>query len=421
VVRRLVPFAALVALGCGRDLTAPGAATEPTLAVGGVFSCVIGADGHVTCWGMNAWGQLGAATGERCGTEPCARRPVPTAPALRFRSLSASPASSVWSGHVCGVTVDDEAFCWGVDKTQLGQELDTPEFCVAQNGLVGQPCSREPVRVGLPGDVTTVASGDFHSCGVDAGGAVWCWGSDSNGQLGSADAEVCGEFDLPCSFAPVRIAGDRRFRVVTAGSIHACALDEGGEAWCWGNNDQGQLGHEAALGRNVPSVAAGGLAFAQLTTGRRHTCGVVRGGDIYCWGDNAGGQLGAGSSETAVADVRVKTSVPFVTVSAGWWHTCALATDGRAYCWGSNLFGQLGADPRPAESCPAAESCSTVPVRVDGDRRFIAIGAGGAHTCALAAEGSVYCWGDNTFGQLGNGDDAPSMRPVPVAAPAGRS
>jgi alpha-tubulin suppressor-like RCC1 family protein len=418
---RLVALLALFSAGCGGVPTDPETSGAPALAVGGVFSCLVGPDRHLSCWGMNAWGQLGPATGERCGTEPCARRPVATAADLRFQSLSASPASSPWSGHVCGVTVEGDGFCWGVDKTQLGRELQSPEICVARNGLIGQPCSREPVRVELPGELAGTASGDFHSCGVDPGGAVWCWGSDSNGQLGSGDDEVCGEFNLPCSFRPVRITSDRRFLTVTAGSIHTCALDSGGEAWCWGNNDEGQLGHEAVLGRHVPAAAAGGLGFAQLAAGRRHTCGLVPGGEVYCWGDNAGGQLGGGSSERALGDVRVKTSVSFVAVSAGWWHTCALGRDGAAYCWGSNQFGQLGGEPSEAESCPAAAACSTTPVRVGGGRRFVAVGAGGAHSCGLVAEGAVYCWGDNSLGQLGDGGEAPSGTPVPVAVTPDRS
>jgi alpha-tubulin suppressor-like RCC1 family protein len=321
---------------------------------------------------------------------------------------------------VCGVTVDGAAFCWGVDKTQLGQELAAPEVCVGQNGLVGQPCSREPVRVAASGELVGVASGDFHSCGVDRDGAAWCWGSDSNGQLGSSESETCGEFALPCSFTPVAVASDRRFGLITAGSIHTCALDQGGEAWCWGNNDDHQLGHQAALGRNVPGLAAQGRVFQRLTAGRRHTCGLVRDGAVYCWGDNTKDQLGAGSSAVAEVAVRVSSAVRFVAVSAGWWHTCALAADGAAYCWGSDRFGQLGALPGPRDVCPAADSCSTVPVRVAGGRRFVAIGAGGAHSCALTVEGVAYCWGDNSLGQLGDGGSASSDRPVPVVTP-GRS
>jgi alpha-tubulin suppressor-like RCC1 family protein len=335
--------------------------------------------------------------------------------------ISASPGSTVLAGHVCGVTVDGAAFCWGVDKSQLGRELPGTEFCVAQNGLVGQPCSREPVRVEMPGEITAVAAGDFHSCGLDAGGAAWCWGSDSNGQLGSSPAEVCGEFALPCSLAPVRISSDRRFRAIAAGSIHACALDEDGEVWCWGNNDDRQLGHGAALGREVPLVAAGAHRFSRITAGRRHTCGLLATGDAYCWGNNRSGQLGAGSSADATTEVRVKTSVRFVAISAGWSHTCALGADGAAWCWGSDDSGQLGAIVPPGESCPDAERCSTVPVRVRGQRRFIAVGAGGAHSCAQVADESVYCWGDNTFGQLGNGGVTASAGPVPVLPAAGRS
>jgi hypothetical protein len=421
VASRPFSLIALALVACGGVPTDLESGAAPLLAVGGVSTCVIGPDGHLSCWGMNAWGQLGAASDERCGTEPCARRPVATAPALRFRSVSASPASSVWSGHMCGVTADGDGYCWGVDKSQLGRELESPDFCVARGGLVAQPCSREPVPVELAGPLAGIASGDFHSCAVDAGGAVWCWGSDSNGQLGSSEGETCGEFGLPCSFVPVRSAGELRFSVIAAGSVHTCALDQEGVAWCWGNNADRQLGHEAAQGPDVPAPVAGGLEFVQLTTGRRHTCALARSGEVYCWGDNSGGQLGAGSSAAAPAAQRVKTGTRFVSVSAGWWHTCALAADGGAWCWGSDVFGQLGGRPVEPESCPAAAACSTVPVPVAGEGRFVAVGAGGAHSCGLTADGTAYCWGDNSLGQLGNGAEAASAVPVPVAPYPGRS
>jgi alpha-tubulin suppressor-like RCC1 family protein len=117
----------------------------------------------------------------------------------------------------------------------------------------------------------------------------------------------------------------------------------------------------------------------------------------------------------------VKTGTRFVSVSAGWWHTCALAADGGAWCWGSDVFGQLGGRPVEPESCPAAAACSTVPVPVAGEGRFVAVGAGGAHSCGLTADGTAYCWGDNSLGQLGNGAEAASAVPVPVAPYPGRS
>jgi alpha-tubulin suppressor-like RCC1 family protein len=397
---------------CGDDPVAPGSVAEPALAAGGAFTCRLTTEGEAECWGLNSWGQLGAESGEVCGTEPCVRRPTPVASALRFRSLSASTASSRWSGHVCGVTTAGEGYCWGVDKTQLGQELDSPEYCVAENGLVGQPCSRTPVRVPIDGRLLGIASGDFHSCGVTDGGAVWCWGSDSNGQLGTTESEICTR-DLPCSYTPVRIAMTLRFVQVVSGSLHSCALVSSGKAYCWGNNDNGQLGMAGHLAGNVPPVAAaGGLVFTRLAAGWRHTCGLTGSGEIYCWGDNSGAQLGNGSIGPAALETRVRTGLRFTAVSAGWFHTCALAADGRAYCWGSDDNGQLGTALAEPASCGALGPCSPIPVAVGGGRRYVAIGAGGAHTCALATDGVTYCWGDNRFGQLGDGASSGSATPV---------
>lgn len=399
---------------CGDGPSAPQPVPMPALSVGGVFTCQLDAQGQATCWGANLWGQLGDDTGAECDRNPCTPLPSPVAAGVQFRGLSASTASSIWSGHVCGITTGFTALCWGVDHTQLGQELQSPEYCVAVNGLVGQPCSRIPLEVPVPGRPVGIASGDFHTCALTSDGAVWCWGSDSNGQLGSQDDELCGLYDLPCSFAPVRVSSDLPFVQVVAGAIHTCALAVNGTAQCWGNNDRGQLAHEEVDGRNVPSQAAGGMGFLSLTAGRRHTCGLTRDGAVWCWGDNSGGQLGNGTTVPTALERRVPIAAKFVQVSAGWWHTCALAESGVAYCWGSNAFGQLGAAPPDPEACTEAQPCSTKPVAVAAPARFVSVGAGGAHTCAIGRDGATYCWGDNSLGQLGTGDGQGSGQPVRV-------
>lgn len=409
---------ALLALtACGDRIVTPSAPADVTLSAGGTVTCRLRETGAAECWGTNWWGQLGKDTQERCDlNSPCKRRPVRVADGLSFRTIAASTASSVWSGHICGITTQQALFCWGVDKTQLGTERTDTEHCVSINGLVGQPCSREPVRVVADRMFLQVATGDFHTCALADDGTARCWGSDDNGQLGSRETEICGEFDLPCSFDPVTVSAEAEFVDLAAGALHTCALATDGLTHCWGNNDAGQLGHEAPFGTHVPAQTAGGRGFVAITAGRGHTCGLTPDGGAYCWGQNPSGQLGNGSAVETASQGRVLAARQFAAVSAGWEHTCGLTVDGDAYCWGSNVFGQVGADTRDIRDCPVRGGCTLRPLPVETDLRFMVIAAGGVHTCAVGTDGFTYCWGDNSLGQLGHTVVSRSQTPVRVGS-----
>jgi len=188
--------------------------------------------------------------------------------------------------------------------------------------------------------------------------------------------------------------------VIAAGGTHTCMLaypTSGGQnTFCWGANGVGQLGRPASPGDSVPGlVSDGGREFVALAAGPGHNCAITAAGAAYCWGDNNRGQLGsvtgtsASDSAQAVAGGHV-----FTAITGGGKHTCALAADSTAYCWGDNFSGQLGDSGREANS--------STPVAVYGGRKYIAIAAGQSHTCAVGADSSAYCWGAGGFGQLGD-------------------
>ncbi len=149
----------------------------------------------------------------------------------------------------------------------------------------------------------------------------------------------------------------------------------------------------------------GGLTFAQLDAGLFHTCGVTTDARAFCWGDG-GAKLGTGSTDTTPTPAEVSGGLRFVSVSAGWRHTCGVTGDGDAYCWGSDVEGLLGNGPDAGDSL--------TPVPVVGGIRFVALSAGGRHTCGLGVAGKLYCWGDNGRGPLGNGM-ATGRSQIPVA------
>lgn len=193
----------------------------------------------------------------------------------------------------------------------------------------------------------------------------------------------------------------------SVGENFVCALAPDGSAFCWGDNYWGQVGsgsEESSI--SVPTPVAGDLTFATLSSGEDHTCAVTGNGAAYCWGQNRYGELGVGD-DRAMSDVPVSVASDrtFTRVSAGAVSLCGLDSDGGAWCWGDNRYGQLG-DGTLEER--------RTPVPVEGDLRFEEIAVGTFHTCALEKEGAAYCWGLGTVGSLGTGDTGSTTRPAPV-------
>ncbi|HWJ21251.1 MAG TPA: Ig-like domain-containing protein [Gemmatimonadaceae bacterium] len=206
---------------------------------------------------------------------------------------------------------------------------------------------------------------------------------------------------------------------ISPGGIHTCALTQHGEPLCWGAGD-GRLGDSSTAPRYVPARVATPLTFAMVAAGDgSHSCGLVAGsGAAYCWGiDGMDNVINPGPDNTGSIPAAVPGGLQFKTIAVGYWHACGLTADGAAYCWGRNDYGQLGVEST-GETCNTAHlPCSHMPVRVAGGLSFTSITAGGAHSCALTADGTAYCWGYNGTGELGTGTTDPSAAnatPQPV-------
>lgn len=252
--------------------------------------------------------------------------------------------------------------------------------------------------------------GANHSCAIDRDGAAYCWGSNYQGQLGD------GTMTSGVTRAtPTRVVGGITFRTLAVGQNHTCGLTPEGTAYCWGAG--GQLGDGTTSSREAPTRVEGGLVFASLSAGDYHSCGLTRSGAAYCWGSNFQGQLGDGTTwDGSVASGRrltptaVAGGLSFVALHAGGFHTCAQTGEGRAYCWGENRAGQLGDGTRTTRVAPQAVSGALV---------FTSIGAGYFHSCGATAGGDAYCWGANDSGQLGNGTMTTGATMSPTAVTGG--
>jgi alpha-tubulin suppressor-like RCC1 family protein len=248
----------------------------------------------------------------------------------------------------------------------------------------------------LGGDGTVVVdAGSAHTCALDPGGNAFCWGLGTAGELGNGSASN--------SPTPVAVTGALTFAAIGAGSGRTCGVTTTGAAYCWGS---APLGDGSASNSLTPVAVTGGLTFAPISVGPAHTCAITTGGQAYCWGAGGSGRLGNGSDAQQLAPVAVSGDLTFASISAGQSHTCGITTGGAAYCWGLGTRGRLG---------NGETANQLVPVAVSGDLTFATISAGGEHTCGITTGGQAYCWGAGTSGRLGTGDQFDQLTPTAVA------
>ena len=213
--------------------------------------------------------------------------------------------------------------------------------------------------------------------------------------------QTCGETDggaycwgYPFDSVPAPLSGRPFFDSLASGDYYSCGLKADGTAWCWGENPSGETGTGAAGGTvPAPAQVVGGLTFTQIVAGHHHTCALAVGGTAYCWGLNSSGQLGDSTTVNRSAPTRVAGGHTFVALATGGSHTCGQsATDSTVYCWGANSSGQLGNGSVTSDSAPH---------QVAGPLAVRLIAASNLTTCVDSAGAtSVYCWGDDSYGEM---------------------
>ena len=346
-----------------------------SLTAGGLNTCRLTESGLAYCWGNNS------------------TVPVAVSGGVTFSTLTAGNFT------ICGITKTEAPYCWGENGSSVP---------------VAAPGGHEFIAVTI-GD----GFGPGHYCGLTDSGTAYCWGNNYYGQVGdgttSGDADVNG---WPVRTAPVAVAGAISFAAITAGLFHTCGLTLSGAAYCWGYNSSGQLGSGSSTqSSSVPVAVTGGLTFVTLSAGGSETCGLTSGGAAYCWGANGAGSLGNGSTTSSSVPVAVAGGISFSSITPGSGHACGLTANGTAYCWGWNELGQLGiGNYGGSDQCVSqlGGACSAKPVPVTGGVKFAALSAGGQTSCGVTLSGNTYCWGDNRYGQLGNGTKTNVNEPVEV-------
>ena len=395
--------------------------TATAISSGYNHTCALRSDATVWCWGSDYSGQLGDGTRGDVNLQ----RLLPVQVHKGTGRLTGVKAIAAGWDHTCALRTDATVWCWGSDI--YGQLGDGGQGNADRLRL-------KPVQVhlgsGRLSSVKAITTGQYHSCALRTDGTVWCWGYGHFGQLGDGSRGNPGSSPVGLRLLPVHVrvgsATLGHVKAISAGGAHTCARLAAATVWCWGADLRGQLGdgnggdtsHDQLRAVQVVGESAAALAGVRLVgAGSGHTCAVLTSGTARCWGYDNEGQVGDGTYGDASSDRLTPVAVVDETgsaklgniknISAGGSHTCALlpitSPEGNSvWCWGLAHFGQLGDGTTgdgfydrllPVEVLSGSAALTGVS----------AISAGWWHSCALRTDGRVWCWGDDTHGQLGDG------------------
>ena len=366
------------------------------VASGELHTCAVLEDGVVKCWGYDGYGELGyedpGARGAEVGDMGTALPAVELGTGLH--------AQAVFAGYYTSCATFDGATlkCWGYSANFL------PGFMVndgAHHALMGDALPEVP----LPGPVAMAEGTATNVCAVVHDGTLRCWGRDSGAAVGDQQVHDFGA------------VGVRRLAIE---DTYVCALFEDGRIRCWGENRLGQLGVGDTTDRTewnaaTPTVDLGvGATAVAIAVGSAHACAILDGGGIKCWGNNGQGQLGLGDQEArgdepgemgdALPFVDLGTGRSAVAMAARGRVSCALLDDQTVKCWGENRYGQLGQGHTEAlGDGPDEMGDALPPIDLGAGQGAVAMAAGRDFVCAALDSQSLKCWGNNNWGQLGQG------------------
>jgi alpha-tubulin suppressor-like RCC1 family protein len=359
-------------LGRNTPAQVSGLTAASAVAVGGNHALVAKQDGTVWAWGSNASGQLGD------GTTTDRSAPVQVKGISNIRSLAAA-AESGYAGHSIGLKSDGSVWAWGNnDWGQLGDGTTTQ--------------STVPVRVSGVTGVTAIAAGWFLSAALRSDGTVWVWG------------ELYDSASPSYLMTPAPESGLTAVEGIAAGGFNIVVRKNDGSVWAWGMNSRGEFGDGAITSRSTAQQVHGLTGVVMIAAGGSNSHVVKQDGSVWAWGCG-----GLDDCPTAPAQIGGITDV--IAVSAGSFYSLALKRDGTVWAWGWNDYGQLGDGTTTRRLSPA---------QVRGLSGVIAISASGSytpHSLALKSDGTVWAWGYNGSGQLGNGTTShgPNSTPVRVS------
>ena len=347
---------------------------SPRINAGAQHSLVLKSESTVWAWGYNADGELGDGTAIDRNT----------------------PVQTNGLNGIIAITGGWDSFALRSDGTVWGCGYN-------QDGRLGDGTTinrKIPVQVNGLSGITSISSGGWHCLALKPDGTVWSWGDNDNGQLGDGT--------YSSRDTPVRVKNISGIMAVAAGGAHNLALKSDGTVWAWGFNYFGQLGDGTMADGNVPVKVNNLSNVIAIAGGEWHSLALKADGTLWAWGDNRYGELGDGTNTDQSIPIQVKNLNGIIALTSGHsWHSLALRLDGTVWAWGNNYDGQLGDG--------TTENNRNTPVQVSGlnDITAVAVGTNG-HSMALKSDGTVWTWGDNKYGQLGDGTTENKSTPVQV-------
>lgn len=367
-----------------------------------LYTCAMKDPGSLWCWGMNRTGKLGDGTTER--------RPSPVQVGTQETWTGFSMADHV----TCAVRSDNTLWCWGAQTDSRPLSGGNGRLTLAPERIpvvpTGSLCTTQPGAAEF--SVVEVGMGDAHTCVITTDGSIICNGDQD--RSGAKRLIPCPGWNL---IDTSKISPAPRFKSLSVGSKHSCAVTTEDVAYCWGQNHRGQVG---SIGKQpievIPttldwSSLPVGTKVRQLAAGTFHTCMILSDNTLACWGGNDGGCLANNDTKDRFSPTPVTlpahlASAQWRQVDGGFHSTCALTQDGDIYCWGSYYCQRETSET-------SALACGPTPISgpgIDGMPPFRQLAVGCSHSCAQDEAGSLYCWGTNGEGELGNG----TVSPAPV-------
>ena len=343
----------------------------------GESTCALTVAGKAYCWGWNMHGQIGDGT-----TNDSV---VPVAVDMSILGDKTFKYISVGYYESCAIDTDGQVYCWGLDIYN-GQSRTTPVNISSSGDLNGK-------------EITAISTGNGASCAIDNAGKAYCWGDNYYGQVGAGSSSTS-------SLMPTEITMDgalvgKTIKSISAGYSHICAIASDDQVYCWGRNDNGQLGNNSTANSNVPvAVNTSGLlsdkTIKTVSAGNNYSCVVASDDNLYCWGSNYDNMLGdGGSSDSSVPVASIASGdlngkkVKYISLGSPY-SRCLLGTDSLAYCRGDNSVGELGNNNNVDND--ASYSAVYTAGALSG-KTIKSLESGDKHTCVIASDDQIYCWG----------------------------